>query len=104
MGLSIRFYPEDILNILPIIFNDKKFSKNNNSKRLMNGILIYDKYFQQFYKDLTNKQNTQFPLKYDKFPYISNKDLVFGYMYKYTQHIDVNVACLIVQIYNSIIL
>ena len=60
-GQSLRFYPQDIVDVLPIMFDDNygdnaQFAESIDAKRMTHGILVKDKYFEYFYNDLTNKE------------------------------------------------
>ena len=87
-GQSLRFYPQDINDILPIIF-DKNYKLNKNfkdsihAKSMINGIFINDKYFEHFYRHLTQKKENQFPTKkYKGYSWPINEILVFGQIRK----------------------
>lgn len=86
-GQSLRFYPEDIVQVLPILFDDnygdnKSFANSRDAKRMTHGLLIQDKYFEHFYNDLTQKKENEFPTrKYDKskgYLWPINEDLVYA--------------------------
>merc|ERR1712013_179998 len=92
---SVRFYPQDIIDVLPVIF-DARYSKKNrefadsvDAKRMVNGVLIRDKYFEHFYRHLMAKKVSEFPSqKYKDFPWIGAKQLVVGYV---RRSIDIDV-------------
>ena len=85
---SFRFYPQDIINILPEIF-DKQYMENKNmqfiqsdvAKRIINGILIRDIYFEYFYQHLMDKKEDELMVKYKNYPWIRNTEyLVIGFL------------------------
>lgn len=86
-GQSLRFYPQDLVDVLPILFdtnygNNKKFTDSMEAKRMTNGMLIKDKYFEHFFNDLTQKKENEFPTtKYNKsngYSWPINEDLVIA--------------------------
>ena len=69
-GRSLRFYPQDIVQVLPSLFaeNYKKnasFKDSEDAQRMIQEMLIKDKYFEHFYNDLTQKKKNEFPRKFD---------------------------------------
>lgn len=60
-GSCIRFFPEDIINILPLIFDlkyqkNQQFATHQKIKDLVKQIQFTDKYFDEWYKGITNKK------------------------------------------------
>ena len=86
-GQSLRFYPQDIVDVLPVIFDERFSAKNvefkdsDKAKRMVNGVLIRDKFFEHFYRHLTGKRLRDFPSQqYKDFPWVDGKQLVMGYL------------------------
>eukprot|EP01084_Bolivina_argentea_P031652 58583_1 len=68
-GQCMRFYPSDIINVLPIIFDNnvygnKQFVCGKSGKSLVSQMNINDLQFERFYCGLSNKQLHEFPIKY----------------------------------------
>ena len=69
-GQSLRFYPSDIIHVLPQMFvNDKyendKFVSSKISKVLASQMRINDPQFERFYCALSGKQPHEFPIRYN---------------------------------------
>jgi len=102
-----RFYPQDILDIFPAIFDkkylrkaNKEFLKSDRLKAMMNGMLIHDPCFEYFYRHLTGKSNDEFPMRFGDHVWINSiQYLVFGYLHRNLQQIFVNDICNIVVLY-----
>ena len=86
-GQSLRFYPQDIVDVLPRLFDNdygknRSFASSMESKRMTNGIMIQDKYFEHFYNDLTSKKWYEFPTRKYKQSngclWTINEDLVYA--------------------------
>lgn len=64
-----RFYPEDVIGVLPKIFNmnqeNKDFIESDDTKRLLDQMEISDRKFEEFYRRLHHLQKSSFPKKYD---------------------------------------
>ena len=84
---SLRFYPQDIVDVLPALFDDsygdnEAFANSTELRRMTQGILIEDKYFEHFYNHLTAKTCDKFPSgKYDEskgYLWPINEDLVYA--------------------------
>ena len=61
-GGSLRFYPEDIVNVLPALFDNnyddnKLFTASDEVKRMTEELVIKDKYFEHFYNALAKEND-----------------------------------------------
>ena len=68
-GQVMRFYPSDIIHVLPKIFvNDEyendKFATTKISQVLASQMKINDPQFERFYCALSGKQPHEFPIRY----------------------------------------
>eukprot|EP01084_Bolivina_argentea_P105331 188602_1 len=65
----VRFYPEDILELLPHLFimdkYNKKWVESMDAIRLVKQMEIPDRKFEKFYSALTNKKSNEFPKQYE---------------------------------------
>ncbi len=68
-GQCVRFYPQDILDLLPHLFvmdeRNKKFIESVDAIKLVQQMEIPDTKFEEFYSALTNKKSNQFPKRYE---------------------------------------
>lgn len=75
-GQRHRFYPQDLLNVLPEIFiksnKNQHFAKSDYAKRMVNDMtgLICDDRFEQFHRAVNDKKEKDFPVQY-KYKYAS---------------------------------
>ena len=68
-GQTMRFYPQDIVHVLPKIFvknkyENDKFISSKIGEILAGQMKINDPQFERFYCALSGKQPHEFPIKY----------------------------------------
>ena len=65
----MRFYPQDIIDVLPELFNmtkygNKEFIEGEAVKKLVSKYNIPDDKFEKFYRAVTGQTPTDFPKQY----------------------------------------
>ena len=69
-GQYHRFYPQDIINVLPTIFvksyENNKFATSREAMKLINDMyeLIRDNKFEEFHRTVNGMKENEFPLRY----------------------------------------